>query len=198
MQEARSLGKNLRQPKLSDLSPAVIARTNWKFVEGLLKECRMKVRMTLRWEDTEHVHGSSRVGLRWAEVTPFEPAASLEENLYQGPTLVCFLPRSWASVAPPGPIESDLGALFCALFSHGCLPLWLEWLLSQSEAVSGLLSSYAKDSAFMCVCVSVCASVGSLSVPYMCEQVHKVDARCVVGFCILSTSLLSDICIYQR
>uniref|UniRef100_A0A665X151 DENN domain-containing protein 5B-like n=1 Tax=Echeneis naucrates TaxID=173247 RepID=A0A665X151_ECHNA len=40
MQEARSLGKNLRQPKLSDLSPAVIAQTNWKFVEGLLKECR--------------------------------------------------------------------------------------------------------------------------------------------------------------
>lgn len=43
MQEARSLGKNLRQPKLSDLSPAVIAQTNWKFVEGLLKECRVKV-----------------------------------------------------------------------------------------------------------------------------------------------------------
>lgn len=43
MQEARTLGKNLRQPKLSDLSPAVIAQTNWKFVEGLLKECRMKV-----------------------------------------------------------------------------------------------------------------------------------------------------------
>lgn len=44
MQEARNLGKNLRQPKLSDLSPAVIAQTNWKFVEGLLKECRMKVK----------------------------------------------------------------------------------------------------------------------------------------------------------
>uniref|UniRef100_A0A9J7ZK07 UDENN domain-containing protein n=1 Tax=Cyprinus carpio carpio TaxID=630221 RepID=A0A9J7ZK07_CYPCA len=47
MQEARNLGKNLRQPKLSDLSPAVIAQTNWKFVEGLLKECKMKVRMSL-------------------------------------------------------------------------------------------------------------------------------------------------------
>lgn len=47
MQEARSLGKNMRQPKLSDLSPAVIAQTNWKFVEGLLKECRMKVRILL-------------------------------------------------------------------------------------------------------------------------------------------------------
>lgn len=37
----------MRQPKLSDLSPAVIAQTNWKFVEGLLKECRMKVRILL-------------------------------------------------------------------------------------------------------------------------------------------------------
>uniref|UniRef100_A0A8C8F4M1 DENN domain-containing protein 5B n=1 Tax=Oncorhynchus tshawytscha TaxID=74940 RepID=A0A8C8F4M1_ONCTS len=41
------LGKNLRQPKLSDLSPAVIAQTNWKFVEGLLKECRMKTKRML-------------------------------------------------------------------------------------------------------------------------------------------------------
>ncbi|XP_058138997.1 DENN domain-containing protein 5B isoform X2 [Dasypus novemcinctus] len=47
MQEVRSLGKNLRQPKLSDLSPAVIAQTNWKFVEGLLKECRMKTKRML-------------------------------------------------------------------------------------------------------------------------------------------------------
>uniref|UniRef100_A0A8C4ZUP5 DENN/MADD domain containing 5B n=1 Tax=Gadus morhua TaxID=8049 RepID=A0A8C4ZUP5_GADMO len=45
MQEARGLGK--RQPKLSDLSPAVIAQTNCKFVEGLLKECRMKTKRML-------------------------------------------------------------------------------------------------------------------------------------------------------
>uniref|UniRef100_A0A8C2JLR6 DENN/MADD domain containing 5B n=1 Tax=Cyprinus carpio TaxID=7962 RepID=A0A8C2JLR6_CYPCA len=38
---------NLRQPKLSDLSPAVIAQTNWKFVEGLLKECKMKTKRML-------------------------------------------------------------------------------------------------------------------------------------------------------
>ncbi|XP_035378076.1 DENN domain-containing protein 5B isoform X3 [Electrophorus electricus] len=47
MQEARSLGKNTRHPKLSDLSPAVIAQTNCKFVEGLLKECRMKTKRML-------------------------------------------------------------------------------------------------------------------------------------------------------
>ncbi|KAM9845814.1 LOW QUALITY PROTEIN: DENN domain-containing protein 5B [Aulostomus maculatus] len=47
MQEARGPGKNLRQPKLSDLSPAVIAQTNWKFVEGLLKECRIKTKRML-------------------------------------------------------------------------------------------------------------------------------------------------------
>lgn len=43
IQEARNLGTTIRQPKLSNLSPSVIAQTNWKFVEGLLKECRMKV-----------------------------------------------------------------------------------------------------------------------------------------------------------
>uniref|UniRef100_A0A8C2D322 DENN/MADD domain containing 5A n=1 Tax=Cyprinus carpio TaxID=7962 RepID=A0A8C2D322_CYPCA len=44
IQEARNLGTTLRQPKLSDLSPSVIAQTNWKFVEGLLKECRNKTK----------------------------------------------------------------------------------------------------------------------------------------------------------
>lgn len=43
IQEARNLGTTIRQPKLSNLSPSVIAQTNWKFVEGLLKECRNKV-----------------------------------------------------------------------------------------------------------------------------------------------------------
>lgn len=43
IQEARSLGTAIRQPKLSNLSPSVIAQTNSKFVEGLLKECRNKV-----------------------------------------------------------------------------------------------------------------------------------------------------------
>lgn len=47
IQEARNLGTTLRQPKLSDLSPSVIAQTNWKFVEGLLKECRNKVRVLI-------------------------------------------------------------------------------------------------------------------------------------------------------
>ncbi|XP_078582428.1 DENN domain-containing protein 5B-like isoform X9 [Branchiostoma floridae x Branchiostoma japonicum] len=45
IQEARS--KLLRQPKLSDMSPAVIAQTNWKFVEGLLKECKVKTKRML-------------------------------------------------------------------------------------------------------------------------------------------------------
>uniref|UniRef100_A0AAQ6A9W3 UDENN domain-containing protein n=1 Tax=Amphiprion ocellaris TaxID=80972 RepID=A0AAQ6A9W3_AMPOC len=70
MQDARSLGKNLRQPKLSDLSPAVIAQTNWKFVEGLLKECRLKGKSALwshllhyqaREEKMEQQHGESPV-----------------------------------------------------------------------------------------------------------------------------------------
>uniref|UniRef100_H3BD80 DENN domain containing 5A n=1 Tax=Latimeria chalumnae TaxID=7897 RepID=H3BD80_LATCH len=47
IQEARSLGSSIRQPKLSNLSPSVIAQTNWKFVEGLLKECRNKTKRML-------------------------------------------------------------------------------------------------------------------------------------------------------
>ncbi|KFQ59247.1 DENN domain-containing protein 5A, partial [Pelecanus crispus] len=31
IQEARNLGSTIRQPKLSNLSPSVIAQTNWKF-----------------------------------------------------------------------------------------------------------------------------------------------------------------------
>ncbi|XP_068573149.1 DENN domain-containing protein 5B-like isoform X2 [Cebidichthys violaceus] len=65
MQEARSLGKNLRQPKLSDLSPAVITQTNWKFVEGLLKECRMKTKRMLvekmGQEAVELGHGDANI-----------------------------------------------------------------------------------------------------------------------------------------
>uniref|UniRef100_A0AAQ5Z446 UDENN domain-containing protein n=1 Tax=Amphiprion ocellaris TaxID=80972 RepID=A0AAQ5Z446_AMPOC len=65
MQDARSLGKNLRQPKLSDLSPAVIAQTNWKFVEGLLKECRLKTKRMLvekmGQEAVELGHGEANI-----------------------------------------------------------------------------------------------------------------------------------------
>ncbi|XP_053321243.1 DENN domain-containing protein 5B isoform X1 [Spea bombifrons] len=65
IQEARSLGKTLRQPKLSDLSPAVIAQTNRKFVEGLLKECRMKTKRMLvekmGHEAVELGHGEANI-----------------------------------------------------------------------------------------------------------------------------------------
>ncbi|XP_065140924.2 DENN domain-containing protein 5B isoform X1 [Paramisgurnus dabryanus] len=65
MQEARNLGKNLRQPKLSDLSPAVIAQTNWKFVEGLLKECKIKTKRMLvekmGREAVEMGHGEANI-----------------------------------------------------------------------------------------------------------------------------------------
>ncbi|MEJ1272402.1 hypothetical protein NN561_003252 [Cricetulus griseus] len=55
----------MRQPKLSDLSPAVIAQTNWKFVEGLLKECRMKTKRMLvekmGHEAVELGHGEANI-----------------------------------------------------------------------------------------------------------------------------------------
>ncbi|XP_067907133.1 DENN domain-containing protein 5B-like isoform X2 [Heterodontus francisci] len=65
IQEARSIGKSVRQPKLSDLSPAVIAQTNWKFVEGLLKECRIKTKRMLvekmGHEAVELGHGEANI-----------------------------------------------------------------------------------------------------------------------------------------
>nr|XP_006818506.1 PREDICTED: DENN domain-containing protein 5A [Saccoglossus kowalevskii] len=45
IQEARI--KSVRTPQLLDMSPAVMAQTNWKFVEGLLKECRVKTKRML-------------------------------------------------------------------------------------------------------------------------------------------------------
>lgn len=166
MQEARSLGKNLRQPKLSDLSPAVIAQTNWKFVEGLLKECRMKVRITdartrCAFAVTPHV------GLRWAAVTPFEPIAFLEENLSLGLNLLCSLRRSWASMAPPWPIEPVTWEP-CTVVSPfqpwlSCSPTGMD-INSVRSCVRDVVILCKRQ--HVCVCVSVCASVGTfLSVP---------------------------------
>lgn len=92
MQEARSLGKNLRQPKLSDLSPAVIAQTNCKFVEGLLKECRMKVRI-IHWCET------------LCTQLPLGLVDILEEDFYWGIKLMFSLLSSW-TFSSPVPTES--------------------------------------------------------------------------------------------
>ncbi|MEE6477700.1 hypothetical protein FKM82_011596 [Ascaphus truei] len=86
MQEARSLGKPLRQPKLSDLSPAVIAQTNSKFVEGLLKECRMK---TKRMLVEKMGHEAVELGHGEANIT------GLEENTLIA-TLCDLLERIWS------------------------------------------------------------------------------------------------------
>ncbi|XP_012590606.1 PREDICTED: DENN domain-containing protein 5B [Condylura cristata] len=100
MQEARSLGKNLRQPKLSDLSPAVIAQTNSKFVEGLLKECRMK---TKRMLVEKMGHEAVELGHGEANIT------GLEENTLIA-SLCDLLERIWShglqvkQVGPEGPV----------------------------------------------------------------------------------------------
>ncbi|CAJ0943171.1 unnamed protein product [Ranitomeya imitator] len=86
MQEARSLGKTVRQPKLSDLSPAVIAQTNSKFVEGLLKECRMK---TKRMLVEKMGHEAVELGHADANIT------GLEENTLIA-SLCDLLERIWS------------------------------------------------------------------------------------------------------
>uniref|UniRef100_S4RUF8 Uncharacterized protein n=1 Tax=Petromyzon marinus TaxID=7757 RepID=S4RUF8_PETMA len=86
IQEARSLGKSVRQPKLSELSPSVIAQTNWKFVEGLLRECRLKTKRML----VEKL-GHEAVELGHGEVN----ITGLEENTLLA-SLCDLLERIWS------------------------------------------------------------------------------------------------------
>ncbi|XP_055963796.1 DENN domain-containing protein 5B isoform X2 [Sorex fumeus] len=85
-QEARSLGKSLGQPQLSGLSPAVIAHTNRKFVEGLLRECRLKTKRML----VEKM-GREAVELGHGEVS----ITGLEENTLIA-SLCHLLERIWS------------------------------------------------------------------------------------------------------
>ncbi|XP_041053200.1 DENN domain-containing protein 5A-like isoform X2 [Carcharodon carcharias] len=86
IQEARNLGTGMRQPKLSNLSPSVIAHTNWKFVEGLLKECRNKTKRML----VEKM-GREAVELGHGEVT----ITGVEENTLIA-SLCDLLERIWS------------------------------------------------------------------------------------------------------
>ncbi|XP_072128707.1 DENN domain-containing protein 5A isoform X2 [Mobula birostris] len=86
IQEARNLGTGMRQPKLSNLSPSVIAHTNWKFVEGLLKECRNKTKRML----VEKM-GREAVELGHGEVT----LTGVEENTLIA-SLCDLLERIWS------------------------------------------------------------------------------------------------------
>uniref|UniRef100_A0A8D0MD33 DENN domain-containing protein 5A n=1 Tax=Sus scrofa TaxID=9823 RepID=A0A8D0MD33_PIG len=69
IQEARNMGSTIRQPKLSNLSPSVIAQTNWKFVEGLLKECRNKGKSAL-WSHLLHYQENQQRKLASGSVGP--------------------------------------------------------------------------------------------------------------------------------
>ncbi|MFT7812607.1 DENN domain-containing protein 5B [Arapaima gigas] len=118
MQEARSLGKSLRQPKLSDLSPAVIAQTNWKFVEGLLKECRMKTKRMLvekmGKEAVELGHGEANI-------------TGLEENTLIA-SLCDLLERIWSHGLQ---VKQGKSALWSHLLHYQA---WEEKLEQQAES----------------------------------------------------------------
>uniref|UniRef100_A0A673BPS9 DENN domain-containing protein 5B-like n=1 Tax=Sphaeramia orbicularis TaxID=375764 RepID=A0A673BPS9_9TELE len=127
MQEARSLGKSLRQPKLSDLSPAVIAQTNWKFVEGLLKECRMKTkRMLVAKMGREAVE----LGHSEANIT------GLEENTLIA-SLCDLLERIWSHGLQ---VKQGKSALWSHLLHYQAREERLEQ--QQAESPGDLLSSH--------------------------------------------------------
>ncbi|XP_043944090.1 DENN domain-containing protein 5B-like isoform X2 [Protopterus annectens] len=125
MQEARSLGKNLRQPKLSDLSPAVIAQTNWKFVEGLLKECRMKTKRML-----VDKMGNEAVELGHGEVN----ITGLEENTLIA-SLCDLLERIWSHGLQVKQGKS-------ALWSH--LHQYQEWEKKQEQIIESPVAAGAE------------------------------------------------------
>uniref|UniRef100_A0A671MWT1 DENN domain-containing protein 5B n=1 Tax=Sinocyclocheilus anshuiensis TaxID=1608454 RepID=A0A671MWT1_9TELE len=125
MQEARNLGKNLRQPKLSDLSPAVIAQTNWKFVEGLLKECKMKTKRMLvekmGREAVELGHGEANI-------------TGLEENTLIA-SLCDLLERIWSHGLQ---VKQGKSALWSHLLHYQTREEKNEQLLESPESSVGL------------------------------------------------------------
>uniref|UniRef100_A0A8C6X018 DENN/MADD domain containing 5B n=1 Tax=Neogobius melanostomus TaxID=47308 RepID=A0A8C6X018_9GOBI len=125
LHEARTL--SLRQPKLSDLSPAVIAQTNWKFVEGLLKECRIKTKRMLvakmGREAVELGHGDALItGLE--ENTLLVSLCDLLERIWSHGLLVKQGKSSlWSHLLHYQAREERLAQKFWLVSSVGCLVL---------------------------------------------------------------------------
>uniref|UniRef100_A0A673YZW9 DENN domain containing 5A n=1 Tax=Salmo trutta TaxID=8032 RepID=A0A673YZW9_SALTR len=132
IQEARNLGTTIRQPKLSNLSPSVIAQTNWKFVEGLLKECRNKTKRML----VEKM-GREAVELGHGEVS----ITGVEENTLIA-SLCDLLERIWSHGLQVKQGKS-------ALWSH---------LLHYQESKE---KTDADDCLYMCVNVHLCVFFSS-------------------------------------
>uniref|UniRef100_A0A8D3DER6 DENN domain containing 5A n=1 Tax=Scophthalmus maximus TaxID=52904 RepID=A0A8D3DER6_SCOMX len=111
IQEARNLGTTIRQPKLSNLSPSVIAQTNWKFVEGLLKECRNKTKRML----VEKM-GREAVELGHGEVS----ITGVEENTLIA-SLCDLLERIWSHGLQ---VKQGKSALWSHLLASRCSYTW--------------------------------------------------------------------------
>uniref|UniRef100_A0A673BUC7 DENN domain-containing protein 5B-like n=1 Tax=Sphaeramia orbicularis TaxID=375764 RepID=A0A673BUC7_9TELE len=162
MQEARSLGKSLRQPKLSDLSPAVIAQTNWKFVEGLLKECRMKTkRMLVAKMGREAVE----LGHSEANIT------GLEENTLIA-SLCDLLERIWSHGLQ---VKQGKSALWSHLLHYQAREERLEQ--QQAESPGDLLSSHLIEiipSLARCVSLTI-TTINCQTLSFVCRHIQMMS-----------------------
>uniref|UniRef100_A0A673X0X7 DENN/MADD domain containing 5B n=1 Tax=Salmo trutta TaxID=8032 RepID=A0A673X0X7_SALTR len=155
MQEARSLGKNLRQPKLSDLSPAVIAQTNWKFVEGLLKECRMKTKRMLvekmGREAVELGHGEANI-------------TGLEENTLIA-SLCDLLERIWSHGLQ---VKQGKSALWSHLLHYQAREEKLEQQQAESPGKNTHTHIYKRTHT-------------RTHTPYMVHLIYNIDIKHIMG-----------------
>uniref|UniRef100_A0A8C8F3Q1 DENN domain-containing protein 5B n=1 Tax=Oncorhynchus tshawytscha TaxID=74940 RepID=A0A8C8F3Q1_ONCTS len=147
MQEARSLGKNLRQPKLSDLSPAVIAQTNWKFVEGLLKECRMKGKSAL-WSHLLHYQAREEKLEQQQAESPVSngPERRKSESSIGMPSLRASVIQDMRHIQSMGEIKTDVGrarAWIRLSLEKKLLSQHLKQLLSRQALTKKLYKRYA-------------------------------------------------------
>ncbi|XP_059486887.1 DENN domain-containing protein 5B isoform X2 [Neocloeon triangulifer] len=84
--QAPVLNKHTKQPKFTEMSPAVIAQTNWSFVEKLLKDCKLKTKRML----------VEKMGSEAVELGHAEPSImGVEENTLVA-SLCDLLERVWS------------------------------------------------------------------------------------------------------
>uniref|UniRef100_A0AAZ3R4H4 DENN/MADD domain containing 5A n=1 Tax=Oncorhynchus tshawytscha TaxID=74940 RepID=A0AAZ3R4H4_ONCTS len=144
IQEARNLGTTIRQPKLSNLSPSVIAQTNWKFVEGLLKECRNKGKSALwshllHYQESKEKTDAAPAGLGPPERRKSDAGAAL------APLKVSLI-RDMRHIQNIGEIKTDVGkarAWVRLSMEKKLLSRHLKKLLSDHELTKKLYKRYA-------------------------------------------------------
>jgi len=121
--------KLLAPPNLTEFSSEIIARTNWKFVEKLLNDCRIKTKRLLIGK-----MGQEAVALGWSEIG----IAGLEENTWIA-GLCDLLERVWSHGLETNERKGK-SALWSHLLSFHAATKLRQQLSSQENCEAGLTS----------------------------------------------------------